>query len=186
MKTEYSLSIFSVGRYMNMSAHGQWWQGSAFDDTSCIEQPLPLLCTAQRRKQGCSLQKPVNSWLCPEGQPHSSSTHAPGQPSSEVKPHLEAVVSRVSEHSLLLTAAVWPCSCSLPCASSAVLQSALPGASTGNQLGWNGLQLTAKPALTLTFMRKRSGNVSLGSPVGHSHFSISQQVSPTCLPILLN
>ena len=35
-------------------------------------------------------------------------------------------------------------------------------------------------------MRKRSGNVSFGSPAGCSHFSISQQVSPACFPILSN
>lgn len=66
------------------------------------------------------------------------------------------------------------------------MQPALPGANAGNQLGSNGLQLTAKRSLTLPCIRKRNGNGSFGSPVGHSHFSISQQLSPTCLPILSN
>lgn len=33
-------------------------------------------------------------------------------------------------------------------------------------------------------MRKRSGNVSFGSPAGRSQFSISRQVSPASLPLL--
>ena len=72
------------------------------------------------RKQGCSLGKPANSWLRPEGQPHSSSTPSLGQSSSDVKPHLEAVVNTVPaaqpKSLLLLTAAVWPRSRSLSCA----------------------------------------------------------------------
>lgn len=142
------------------------------------------------RKQGSSLQKPVDSWLSPEGQPHSWSTPAVGQSSSEVKPHLELWSAGLVQHS----PSPWCCSqprsgpapTPSPVPAAAVVQPALPAASTGNQLAWNGLQLTAKPALTLAYMRKRSGNVSFGSPVGHSHFSISQQVSPTCLPTLSN
>lgn len=65
------------------------------------------------------------------------------------------------------------------------MQPALPGASAGNQTSWHRLQLTAKWTLTLTNMRK-SGNVSFDSPAGRSLFSISQQVSPACFPILSN
>lgn len=71
----------------------------------------------QTRKRGCGLRKPPNSWLWPEGQPHSSSTPPLGQSSSDVKPHLEAVVNTVPaaqpKSPLLLTAVVWPRSRSL-------------------------------------------------------------------------
>lgn len=74
----------------------------------------------QEWEQGCSFGKPANSWLWPEGQPHSPSTPPLGQSSSDVKPHLEAVVNTVPaaqpKSLLLLTAAVWPHSHSLSCA----------------------------------------------------------------------
>lgn len=54
-----------------------------------------LYANRLERKQSCSLQKAVNTWLRPEGQPYSSSSPALGQSSSEVKPHLGAVVSTV-------------------------------------------------------------------------------------------
>lgn len=94
-----------------------------------------LYANRLERKQSCSLQKAVNTWLRPEGQPYSSSSPALGQSSSEVKPHLGAVVSTVP------AAQPHPCCCEqlwsgpgpapCPVPAVAVTQPALPGASTG-------------------------------------------------------
>lgn len=128
------------------------------------------------RKQGCSPQEPVNRRLW-AGQRRSSSTAALARRSPEVQPHLAAAVSPARP----------PRSGPAPAAAAPRAAGSQrfpePAAGTG---GLRGVRLTAKPPLALTHMGKRSGNVSFGSPAGHSHFSISQQVSPACLPILSN
>lgn len=103
-----------------MSAHGQQWEGSAFDYTSCIEWPLPLHTQMGWRESKAAACRSQLIAGCDH--PLSWSTPALGQSSSEVKPHLEAAVSRACaaqpQPLLLLTAAVWPCSRSLPSANS--------------------------------------------------------------------
>lgn len=141
------------------------------------------------RKQGCSLQKAADSRPRPEGQLHSSCTLLQVSAALRWNHTLRLWLAQLEQHS------PDPCCCSscglaplplLPSASGAVLQPARPAASSGNQPGWNGPQPTAKPSLTLAHTRKTSANVSFGSPVGRSHFSIRQRVNPTCLPILSN
>lgn len=67
---------------MNMSAHGQCWEGSAFDYTSCIEQPLPLLCTGQRGSKAAACRSQSTAGCIQKVSP----THPP--PLLQVSPAL--------------------------------------------------------------------------------------------------
>lgn len=144
----------------------------------------PPYTNGLERKQGCSLQKPVDSWLWPSPlmiHPCSRSVQLWGETtpwSCGQQGLCSTAPAPAAAHSCGLAPLPLPPQCQQRPSRSQPFQQPM--------LRWNGLQLTAKPSLTLIYMRKRSGNVSFGSPVGHRHFSISQQVSPTCLPILSN